>query len=62
MRRPMLILTPVSLIPYGHGGVAGVVAGVVAEAGVVAGVVAEAVGAAGVGLHPTGTPGGRTAN
>ena len=58
MRRPMLILTPVSLIPYGHG----VVAGGVAEAVGVAGGVAEAVGAAGVGLHPTGTPGGRTAN
>ena len=43
--RPMLILTPVSPIRYGHGGVVG------EEAGAVAGVVALA----GVGLHLTGT-------
>ena len=50
MQRPMLTLTPVPLIRYGRGGVAG------EEAGVVAGVV----GVAGAGLHLTGTRGGST--
>ena len=50
MYRPMLILTVALPIQGGHGGVAG------EEAGVVAG----GAGAAGAGLHPIGTPGGKT--
>jgi len=49
---PMATLTPVSPIQHGLGGVAGEVAGVVAEV----------VGSAGAGSHPIGTPGGRAIN